>query len=185
MSTIIFYTLSLSAMAVVIYIGARSIMKGFNAKNDNKIEKQEEDQNDTDSIDNTINNSKLTYELEKLNDLYKSGALTKEEFEKAKKDAAVASAATEATSCFDKEFANAGYSWDGTCNSGADACFVDYFDGTGIVVETSAKCSDACTGMVTEAQQEQIHNKCEKKSREKFIKSGGDATEFEKAIAFE
>ena len=81
MSTIIFYTLSLSAMAVVIYIGARSIMKGFNAKNDNKIEKQEEHQND---IDSTINNSKLTYELEKLNDLYKSGALTKEEFEKAK-----------------------------------------------------------------------------------------------------
>ena len=84
MSTIIFYTLSLSAMAVVIYIGARSIMKGFNAKNDNKIEKQEEDQNDIDRIDSTINNSKLTYELEKLNDLYKSGALTKEEFEKAK-----------------------------------------------------------------------------------------------------
>ena len=46
MSTIIFYTLSLSAMAVVIYIGARSIMKGFNAKNDNKIEKQEEHQNE-------------------------------------------------------------------------------------------------------------------------------------------
>ena len=81
MSTIIFYTLSLSAMAVFIYIGARSIMKGFNSKNDNKIEKQEEHQND---IDSTINNSKLTYELEKLNDLYKSGALTKEEFEKAK-----------------------------------------------------------------------------------------------------
>ena len=84
MSTIIFYTLSLSAMAVVIYIGVRSIMKGFNAKNDNKIEKQEEDQNDTDSIDNTINNSKLTYELEKLNALRESGVLTQEEFEKAK-----------------------------------------------------------------------------------------------------
>ena len=50
MSTIIFYTLSLSAMAVVIYIGARSIMKGINAKNDNKIENHDEDQNDTDSI---------------------------------------------------------------------------------------------------------------------------------------
>ena len=84
MSTIIFYALSLSAMAVVIYIGARSIMKGFNAKNDNKIEKQEEDQNDTDSIDNTINNNKLTYELEKLNALRESGVLTQEEFEKAK-----------------------------------------------------------------------------------------------------
>ena len=84
MSTIIFYTLSLSAMAVVIYIGARSIMKGFNAKNDSKLENHEADQIDTVSNKNTTNNVNLTYELEKLTDLYKSGALTKEEFEKAK-----------------------------------------------------------------------------------------------------
>tara|TARA_B100000427_G_scaffold323895_1_gene328065 strand:+ start:447 stop:719 length:273 start_codon:yes stop_codon:yes gene_type:complete len=84
MSTIIFYTLSLSAMAFVIFIGVKSIMKGFNAKNDNKIEKQEEDQSDTVSNENNINNINLTSELEKLNDLHKSGALTKEEFEKAK-----------------------------------------------------------------------------------------------------
>ena len=84
MSTIIFYTLSLSAMAVVIYIGARSIMKGFNAKNDNKLENLEKDQNDTDSNENTINNNNLTHELERLNVLYNSGALSKEEFDKAK-----------------------------------------------------------------------------------------------------
>tara|TARA_B100001250_G_C19371318_1_gene602090 strand:- start:25 stop:297 length:273 start_codon:yes stop_codon:yes gene_type:complete len=84
MSTIIFYTLSLSAMAFVIFIGVKSIMKGFNAKNDNKIENQEDDQSDTVSNENNINNINLTSELEKLNDLHKSGALTKEEFEKAK-----------------------------------------------------------------------------------------------------
>ena len=53
-------------------------------KNDNKIENQEEDQSDTVSNENNINNINLTSELEKLNDLHKSGALTKEEFEKAK-----------------------------------------------------------------------------------------------------
>ena len=34
---------------------------------------------------NTSDNQDLTTQLTKLNDLYKSGALTKEEFEKAKK----------------------------------------------------------------------------------------------------
>tara|TARA_B100000965_G_C19018556_1_gene509958 strand:+ start:221 stop:493 length:273 start_codon:yes stop_codon:yes gene_type:complete len=84
MSTIIFYILSLSAMAFVFYIGAKSIMKGFNAKNDNKLENLEKDQNDTDSNENTINNNNLTHELERLNALYNSGALSKEEFDKAK-----------------------------------------------------------------------------------------------------
>tara|TARA_Y100000590_G_scaffold69474_1_gene75839 strand:- start:2109 stop:2381 length:273 start_codon:yes stop_codon:yes gene_type:complete len=84
MSTIIFYTLSLSAMVFVLYIGAKSIMKGFNAKNDNRIENQEENQNDFDSKENTIDNINLTAELEKLNELYNSGALSKEEFDKAK-----------------------------------------------------------------------------------------------------
>ncbi len=84
MSTIIFYTLSLSAMAFVLYIGAKSIRKGFNAKNDNKLKNPENDQNDIDNNENTINNINLTYQLEKLNELYNSGALSKEEFEKAK-----------------------------------------------------------------------------------------------------
>ena len=65
MSTIIFYTLSLSAMAVVIYIGARSIMKGINAKNDNKIENHDEDQNDTDSID-TVSYTHLTLPTKRI-----------------------------------------------------------------------------------------------------------------------
>ena len=84
MSTIIFYTLSLSAMAFVLYIGAKSIKKGFNAKNDSKLENHEADQIDTVSNKNTTNNVNLTYELEKLNELYNSGALSKEEFDKAK-----------------------------------------------------------------------------------------------------
>ena len=58
-------------------------MTGFSAKSSNKsdaeIEKNE-------NIDNILNKPKnLTEELNKLNELLKSGALTQEEFEKAKK----------------------------------------------------------------------------------------------------
>ena len=72
MQSIIFFTLSLLAMAVVLYLGVKSTIKGFNAKN---IKEHENDE----SISN------LTSELDKLNELYKSGALNKEEFEKAKR----------------------------------------------------------------------------------------------------
>ena len=42
-------------------------------------------------------------------------------------------------------------------------------------------CSSLCVGMVTEPQIDDIHLKCEKKSRESFVKSGGNAEAFEAA----
>ena len=74
MQSIIFFTLSLLAMAVVVYLGVKSTIKGFKAKNEEHLENE----------NNLENNTVLSSELEKLNELFKSGALSKEEFEKAK-----------------------------------------------------------------------------------------------------
>ena len=60
-------------MAIVLYLGIRSTIKGFKAKNERTIDNEENE-----------NISALSSELDKLNELYKSGALSKEEFEKAK-----------------------------------------------------------------------------------------------------
>ena len=77
MQTIIFFTLAISAMVFVIYLGARSTMKGMKAKNERLTEEEE--------LKNLPeNNSAMILELEKLNELYKTGALTEEEFNKAK-----------------------------------------------------------------------------------------------------
>tara|TARA_B100001029_G_C14691248_1_gene249903 strand:+ start:222 stop:461 length:240 start_codon:yes stop_codon:yes gene_type:complete len=73
MEKIIFFTLAFLAMAFVLYLGIRSTIKGFNAKSE-RINNNEEKEN--------ISN--LSSDLDKLNELYKSGALNKEEFEKAK-----------------------------------------------------------------------------------------------------
>ena len=72
MEKIIFFTLAFLAMAFVLYLGIRSTIKGFNAKSE-RINNNEEKEN--------ISN--LSSDLDKLNELYKSGALNKEEFEKA------------------------------------------------------------------------------------------------------
>ena len=58
-------------------------MKGFKAKDNNKIEKQGEYKNEIEDI--TSSNDQLSEEITKLNELLKSGVLTQEEFEKAKK----------------------------------------------------------------------------------------------------
>ncbi len=73
MEKIIFFTLALLAMVFVLYLGIKSTIKGFNAKK--KITNINEDKG---------NISNISSELDKLNELYKSGALNKEEFEKAK-----------------------------------------------------------------------------------------------------
>ncbi len=73
MEKIIFFTLAFCAMAIVLYLGIRSTIKGFKAKNERTIDSEESE-----------NISGLSSELDKLNELYKSGALSKEEFEKAK-----------------------------------------------------------------------------------------------------
>ena len=71
MEKIIFFSLVIPILAFVIYLGGNAIMKGFSAKNSNKV-----NENDPD---------RLTDELNKLNELLKKGVLTQEEFEKAKK----------------------------------------------------------------------------------------------------
>mgnify|MGYP001253319777 CR=1 FL=1 len=83
MEKIIFLGLIIPIFIFVLYLGSRAIMRGFTAKSTNKsnleIDNDEESEN---SFNNTKN---LTGELNKLNELLKSGALTQEEFEKAKK----------------------------------------------------------------------------------------------------
>ena len=54
-------------------------MTGFSAKSSNKSDSEIEINNNADNSEN------LTEELNKLNELLKSGVLTQEEFEKAKK----------------------------------------------------------------------------------------------------
>ena len=59
-------------------------MKGFSAKVSNRpINTENEDQEQPQNFSNEAD--KLTSEINKLNELLKSGVLTQEEFEKAKK----------------------------------------------------------------------------------------------------
>tara|TARA_B100001057_G_scaffold351782_1_gene353254 strand:+ start:5620 stop:5883 length:264 start_codon:yes stop_codon:yes gene_type:complete len=82
MEKIIFFGLVIPILGFVLYLGATAIMKGFNAKNANKVddnadyEKREENFGDENN---------LSDEIKKLNQLLKDGVLTQEEFEKAKK----------------------------------------------------------------------------------------------------
>jgi hypothetical protein len=72
MEKIIFYCLAIPILAFIFYLGGSAIMKGFSAKFSNRLNKSEE-------------SSQLGDEILKLNELFKSGALTQEEFDKAKK----------------------------------------------------------------------------------------------------
>ena len=81
MEKIIFFALALPILGFVFYLGGTAIMKGFKAKVDNRPEES----NENDIIDATPNRDRLSNEISKLTDLHKSGALTLEEFEKAKK----------------------------------------------------------------------------------------------------
>ena len=80
MEKIIFFGLAIPILIFVIYLGGGAVIKGFNAKISNR---EEDDQNEPESF--SIDNDHLSSELSKLNDLLKSGVLTQEEFEKAKK----------------------------------------------------------------------------------------------------
>ena len=81
MEKIIFFGLALPILGFVIYLGGTAIMKGFKAKVENRPEKSEEEQ----IKDQQPNGDNLSDEITKLNELLKSGILTQEEFEKAKK----------------------------------------------------------------------------------------------------
>ncbi len=83
MEKIIFFGLVIPIFIFVLYLGGRAIMTGFGAKSTNNSDLKI---NTNEETENSLNDNKnLTSELEKLNELLKSGALTQEEFEKAKK----------------------------------------------------------------------------------------------------
>ncbi len=82
MEKIIFFGLVIPIFAFVLYLGVSAIMKGSQAKSALK----EEANLKNDELENSLDNKKnLSEEIEKLNNLLKDGALTQEEFEKAKK----------------------------------------------------------------------------------------------------
>ena len=80
MEKIIFFGLVIPIMAFVLYLGVNAIMKGFKAKEDIRSKKEEENEN----VNLSIEDNKLSDEINKLNELHQSGILTQEEFEKAK-----------------------------------------------------------------------------------------------------
>ena len=84
MEKIIFFGLAIPILAFVIYLGGGAIMKGFSAKVSNRPSNQENhNEEQTQSFSNETD--RLSSEINKLNELLKSGVLTQEEFEKAKK----------------------------------------------------------------------------------------------------
>ena len=81
MEKIIFFALVIPIIGFVLYLGATAIMQGFDAKEANRAEKEEDIHND----DLLTDQNKLSDELSKLNELLQNGVITQEEFEKAKK----------------------------------------------------------------------------------------------------
>jgi len=84
MEKLIFFILAVPILIFVFYLGGSAIMTGFKAKVDNAPNKENE--TNTENINDKLeNNSNLSAEITKLNELLKSGVLTQEEFDKAKK----------------------------------------------------------------------------------------------------
>jgi len=81
MEKIIFFGLVIPIFLFVLYLGGNAIMKGMSAKNAIKGDENSENDETETSPDE---NKNLSEELDKLNQLYQNGVLTKEEFEKAK-----------------------------------------------------------------------------------------------------
>ena len=84
MEKIIFFGLVIPIFLFVFYLGGRAIMTGFSAKSANRSQSETE-LNEKEALEESPKENKdLADELNKLNELLKSGALTQEEFEKAK-----------------------------------------------------------------------------------------------------
>ena len=81
MEKLIFFGLVIPIFLFVLYLGGTAIMTGFSAKEANRKIKDEEDNISPDQLNDE---QSLSDQLEKLNKLKESGALTEEEFEKAK-----------------------------------------------------------------------------------------------------
>tara|TARA_B100000035_G_scaffold233406_1_gene201699 strand:- start:189 stop:458 length:270 start_codon:yes stop_codon:yes gene_type:complete len=84
MEKIIFFGLAVPILGFVFYLGGSAIMKGFKAKVE-FAPKKNQDENKEEYTESSDNSDKLSSELNKLNELQKSGVLTQEEFEKAKR----------------------------------------------------------------------------------------------------
>ncbi len=82
MEKLIFFGLVIPILFFVLYLGTKAIMSGVSAKQANQANKGENEIDENNEDSNT--DKSLSNELEKLNSLRESGALTKEEFEKAK-----------------------------------------------------------------------------------------------------
>ena len=82
MEKLIFFGLVIPILFFVLYLGTRAIMSGVSAKQASQANKDENEIDD--NIEEPNTNKSLSEELEKLNTLRESGALTQEEFEKAK-----------------------------------------------------------------------------------------------------
>ena len=82
MEKLIFFGLVIPILFFVLYLGTRAVMSGVSAKQANQANKEDNVIDDNTEEPNT--NKSLSEELEKLNTLRESGALTQEEFEKAK-----------------------------------------------------------------------------------------------------
>jgi hypothetical protein len=80
MEKIIFFALAIPILGFVFYLGGTAIMKGFKAKVDNRPD----DINKDETGEGEVRDNDLSSEFTKLNELYQSGVLTKDEFEKAK-----------------------------------------------------------------------------------------------------
>jgi len=84
MEKIIFFGLAVPILGFVFYLGGSAIMKGFKAKVE-FAPKKNQDEDKEEYTESSDNSDKLSRELNKLNELQKSGVLTQEEFEKAKR----------------------------------------------------------------------------------------------------
>ena len=83
MEKIIFLSLALPILGFILYLGVSAILTGFKAKNERALEETRNIENENDQL--KVGDDNLSDKLVKLNELYKAGALTEEEFEKAKK----------------------------------------------------------------------------------------------------
>ena len=83
MEKIIFLSLALPVLVFILYLGVSAILTGFKAKNEKALEETRNIENENDQ--SKVGDDNLSDKLVKLNELYKTGALTEEEFEKAKK----------------------------------------------------------------------------------------------------
>ena len=82
MEKIIFLILSISILCFLFFVGVSAISKGFKEKKENNLDVSKKEDDDSNL---NLEKNNISGELVRLNELFKSGALTQEEFEKAKK----------------------------------------------------------------------------------------------------